>query len=108
MICTIKKRSVPVVHIITIGTFLFYYLYKSKHFIRAIVGIVLFVFEHTVFVLKILTPELVDLKSAFVYVEMDISLLKVRSTGFPNLCFGVQSFNRLPRAVANAFAVCLG
>ena len=57
---------------------------------------------------EILTPKLVDLKTAFVYVKMDIALFKIGGAGFPNLGFGMQSLNRLPRAIADALGVLLG
>ena len=39
---------------------------------------------------------------------MNIALIKIRCAGFPNLRFGMQSLNRLPRAVADALGVLLG
>ena len=39
---------------------------------------------------------------------MNIALFKIGGTGLPNLGFGVQSLDLLPRAVANAFGVLLG
>ena len=48
-----------------------------------------FIFEYIVFGLKILTPKLVYLETALVYVKMDISLLKIWGAGFPNLGFGM-------------------
>ena len=41
-------------------------------------------------------------------VKMDITLLKIRRTRLPNLCFGMQSLDRPPCAVAYAFGVFLG
>ena len=43
----------------------------------------LFILEHFVFGLKILTPKLIDLKTAFIYVKMDIALFKIGSAGLP-------------------------
>ena len=63
---------------------------------------------HRVVGLKIFTPKLVDLKPALVDVEMDIALLKIGRAGLPNLRFGVQSLDRLPRAIADALGVLLG
>ena len=85
-----------------------HHLNKTEHFIRSFVGIVLFILEYYVLGLKIFTPKLVDLKTALVYVKMDIALLKIGCAGFPYFRFGMQSLNRLPRAVADAFTVCLG
>ena len=82
-----------------------HHLDKMEHLIRTFVGIVHLILEHIVFGLKILAPKLVDLKTAFVHIEMDISFLKIGRTGLPNLRFGMQSLNRLPCAVANAFTV---
>ena len=87
---------------------LFHYLDKAEHFIRSLIGIVLFIFEHFVFGLKILAPKLVDLKTALVNVEMNIALFKIWSAGLPNLRFGVQSLYRKPRTVADALGVLLG
>ena len=58
--------------------------------------------------IKILTPELIDLKSAFVYIEMNIALLKIWCTGMPDNCFGMECFYCLPCATPNAFAVSFG
>ena len=58
--------------------------------------------------LKILAPKLIDLEAALVHIEMDVALLKIRRAGLPNLGFGMQRLNRLPRAVADAFGVLLG
>ena len=85
-----------------------HHLDKTEHFIRSLVGIVLLILKHIVFGLKIFTPKLVDLKTALVYVKMDIALLKIGCAGFPYFRFGMQSLNRLPRAVADAFAMCFG
>ena len=85
-----------------------HHLNETEHFIRPLVWIVRFIFEHYVLRLKIFTPKLVDLKAALVYIKVDIALFKIGGTGFPYLGFGMQSLNRLPRAVANAFAMCLG
>ena len=57
---------------------------------------------------KILTPELIDLKSTLVYIEMDIALLKIWCTGMPDNCFGMECFYFLPCAASDAFAVCFG
>ena len=65
----------------------------------------LIVIGHRMIGLKIFAPKLIDVKSAFINVEMNISLLKIRCTGFPNLGFGVQSLDLLPRAVADALGV---
>ena len=85
-----------------------HHLDKTEHFIRSLVGIVLFILEHIVFRLKILAPKLIDLKTALVDVEMNIAFFKIGSAGLPNLGFGMQCLNRLPRAVADAFGVLLG
>ena len=85
-----------------------HHLDKTEHFIRTFIGIVLFILEHYVLGLKIFTPKLIDLKAALVYVKMDIALLKIGCAGFPYFRFGMQSLNRLPCAVANAFTVRFG
>ena len=88
--------------------FLFHYLKKSEHLIRTLVGGVLIIVRHCVIGFEILTPKLVDLKAAFIDVEMDIPLFKIWRTGFPNLGFRVQSFNGKPRAISDPSAVRLG
>ena len=60
---------------------LFHSFYKVEHLVRALVGIVLVLLWHLVIGLKIFAPELVNLKSALVYVKMDVALLKIRWTG---------------------------
>ena len=83
-----------------------HHLDKAEHFVRTFIGITFVCIGHRMIRLEIFTPKLVDLKTALVNVEMDIALFKIGGTGLPNLRFRVQSLNRLPRAVANAFAVC--
>ena len=73
---------------------LFHNLYKPKHFVRSFVRAVLLIIGHCVLRLKILAPKLVNMKTAFVNVKMNIALLKVRSASFPNLSFRVKSLNR--------------
>ena len=85
-----------------------HHLDKSEHFVRAFIGITLVCIGHLVVGCEILTPKLIDLKTALVDVEMDIALFKIGSAGFPYLGFGVQSLNRLPRTVADTFAVRFG
>ena len=62
---------------------------------------------HCVLWLEILAPKLVNMKTAFVNVKMNITLLKVRSASFPNLSFGVKNFNRLPSTVTDTLGVFL-
>ena len=66
-----------------------HYLDKAKHFIRSIVGIVIFIFGNIAIGLKILAPKLVDLKTALIYIEMDITLLEIRCASLPNHRFGM-------------------
>ena len=87
---------------------LFHHLDKSEHFVRTFVGIVFVIVGHLVVGLKILAPKLIDLEAALVHVEMNISLLEIGGAGLPNLGFGVESLNRLPSTVADAFGVFLG
>ena len=68
----------------------------------------LVVISHLVVMCEILAPKLVDLETALVYVKMDIALFKIGGTSFPYLGFGVQSLDRLPRTVSDAFAMCFG
>ena len=49
------------------------------------------------------TEEFYGVEAAFVDVKMNVPLLKIRRAGFPDLGFGVERFDRLPRTVANAF-----
>lgn len=83
--------------------FLLHNLYKPEHFIGTFVGVAVFiVVEHRLVGLKILAPKLIDLESAFVDVEMYITLLEIWCAGFPNDGFGVQGFNCKPRTVTDA------
>ena len=68
----------------------------------------LIVLGHRMVGLKIFTPKLIDLKSAFVHVKMNVTFFKIRRTGLPNLGFGVQSLHRKPSAVTDSFRVLLG
>ena len=52
---------------------------------------------------KIFAPKLVNVKTALVDVEVNISFIKIRCAGFPNFGFGVKRFHRLPRTVTDAF-----
>ena len=61
-----------------IPIFSFHYLNKPEHLIRALVGVVLIIVRHFVVGGEIFAPELVYLKAAFVNVEVDIPLLKIR------------------------------
>ena len=67
-----------------------------------------FILEHYVLRLKIFTPKLIDLKTALVYIKVDIALFKIGSAGFPYFGLGMQSLNRLPSTVTDAFGVFLG
>ena len=77
-----------------------HHLDKTEHFVRTFIGIMFVCIGHLVVGCEILTPKLIDLKTALVDVEMDIALFKIGSAGLPNLGFGMQSLNRLPCAVA--------
>ena len=68
----------------------------------------LIVIGHRMVRLKIFTPKLIDLKSAFVHVKMNVTFFKIRRTGLPNLGFGVQRLHRKPSAVTDSFRVLLG
>ena len=85
-----------------------HHLDKAEHFVRTFIGITFVCIGHLVVGCKILTPKLVDLKTALVDVKMNIALLKIGRAGLPNLSLGVQSLNRLPCTVANAPGVLLG
>ena len=85
-----------------------HHLDETEHFIRALVGITFLIIRHIVFGTEILTPELVNLKSALVYVEMNIAFFKIRRAGFPNQRFGMKSLDRQPSAVADALGMLLG
>ena len=89
-------------------TLRFHYFDESEHLVRPFIRIMLiFVLERMVG-LEIFAPELIDLKAALVNVKMNVTLLKIRRAGLPNLGFGVQSLNRKPRTVANPLAMCFG
>ena len=86
----------------------FHYLDESEHLVRSFVGVMLiFVLERMVG-LEIFAPELIDLKAALVNVKMNVTLLKIRRAGLPNLGFGVQSLNCEPRSVADPLCVLFG
>ena len=51
---------------------LLHHFYKAEHFIGTFVGIVFFIIGHIVLRLKVFTPELIYLKSAFVDIERDL------------------------------------
>ena len=85
-----------------------HHLDKTEHFVRAFIGITLVCIRHLVVGLKILAPKMIDLKTALVYVEMDVALFKIRRADLPNHGVGMQSLNRLPSAVTDAFGVFLG
>ena len=87
---------------------LFHNLYKMKHFVRAFVGLVFVKALHIIFGLKVFAPKLVNLKTAFVDIEMDIALFKIGRTSFPNRSFRMQSFYRQPCAVADTFSMLFG
>ena len=84
------------------------HLDKAEHFIGTFIGITLICIGHRMVGLEIFTPKLVDLKTALVDVKMDIALLKIGSTGLPNLRFRMQGLYRKPRTVADALGVLLG
>jgi len=48
-----------------------------------------------------------DVTSAFVDVEMNVALLKIRGVGFPDFRFRVEGFNCLPGSCSYAFAVAV-
>ena len=85
-----------------------HYLDKTEHFVRTFIGITLVCIGHIMLWLKILAPKLVDLKAALVNVEMNIAFFEIWSAGFPYFGLGMQSLDRLPRAVADAFAMHFG
>ena len=67
-----------------------------------------FIIRHFVIGLKILAPRLIDLKTALVHIEVYVALFKIWRAGLPNDSFGVQSLNRQPRTIADAFGVLFG
>ena len=79
-----------------------------EHYIRTFVWVMVFIVGHFVFGLKVFTPKLINLKTAFVHVKVNITLFKIRRAGLPNLGFGVQRLNCLPCTVTYAFAVFIG
>lgn len=46
-----------------------------------------------------------DVKAAFVDIEVNVSLLKVRRAGLPDFCFRIQRLDRPPRSESDALAV---
>ena len=55
----------------------------------------------------IFAEEFHNVKTAFVHIEMNVPLLKVRCVGFPYFRFRMQFFDGLPCGEANAFAVTI-
>ena len=92
----------------TVSPNLFHHLHKAEHLVRPLVGILPFTLGQFVLGLKILAPKLIDLKTAFVDVKVDIALFKIGRAGFPYFGLGMLSLDRLPRAVADSFTMCLG
>ena len=86
---------------------LLHHFYKAEHFIRTFIIVVIFL-RHIVIGLKIFAPKLIDPESAFVDVEMNITLFKIRGARHPNLRFWMQGFNRLPSTIADTFTVFVG
>lgn len=78
-----------------------------KHFIGAFVGVV-FLVVGLVRGLKIFTPKLINLKTAFIDVKMNIPFIKIGRASLPNHCFGMERLDRQPRTVADTFAVFVG
>ena len=66
---------------------LFHDLDKAEHLVGPFVGVVGLVVGEVGH--KVLAPELVDLKAAFVDVEVNVALFKIRRTRLPNDCLGV-------------------
>ena len=86
---------------------LLHHFYKAEHFIGTFIIVVIFL-RHIVIGLKIFAPELIYPESAFVDVEMNITLFKIRGASHPNLRFWMQGFNSLPCTVTDAFAMLIG
>ena len=51
--------------------------------------------------------EFYHMEAAFVNVEVDVPLLKVRCMGFPNFCFRVQCLDCLPCSKTNTLAMAI-
>ena len=68
----------------------------------------LVVISHLVVMCEILAPKPIDLKTALVHIEVYVALFKIWRAGLPNDSFGVQSLNRQPRTIADAFGVLFG
>ena len=56
----------------------------------------------------ILVPELDDMESAAVDIEMDVALLEVGCDGFPNADLGMQCLDGTPRCLSDATAMDFG
>ena len=80
---------------------LLHYLYESEHLVRTFI-------RFRMLRLKKCTPKLIDLKAAFIYIEVNIAFFKIGCTGFPNLGFRVHFLHRLPSTITDAFAVFTG
>ena len=58
--------------------------------------------------MMILVPELHNLETTFVDIEMNISFLEIGRDGFPYFYFRVYCFNGKPCGLTNSLAVCFG
>ena len=85
-----------------------HHLNKSEHLVGPFVGISLLFIGHWAVRLKILTPKLIYLKSAFIDVKMNVSLLKIRGAGLPDHRLGMKRLHRLPSTKSDPPAMLLG
>ena len=79
-----------------------------EHLVGALVRIMLVVIRHIMVGMKIFAPKLIYLKSAFVYIEVNVALFKAGGTSLPNFSLGVQLLNCAPCAVTDPLAMCFG
>lgn len=55
----------------------------------------------------VFVPELDDVETQSVDIEVDVTLLEIGRHRLPNADFGMQSFNGLPCRLAQTLAMCL-
>ena len=76
-----------------------------EHYIRTFAWVMVFIVGHFVRGLKIFTPKLINLKTAFVHIKVYVSFFKIRRASLPNHRFRMECLHRQPCSVADAFAV---
>ena len=79
--------------------------YKMEHFFRSFSGVFIWNWLRRC---KVFAPKFIYVKAAFIYIEMDVSFVKIWSAGFPDFCIRIESFDGDPGPIADSFVVCVG